>query len=179
MRCKGTHFTRQKQRWLCLICVFNNFQIYIATAICLSLIFLHKISFGQAVSSLVKLRFPALLLLSPCIIFAAYNLSVMKRFFKDNLGILLVCTGVLTIFILYVLGRTGSNVVNILASVLILTGIVLYVRRMKKSGGYQSCVRRAVDYEYGGGRMPVCSGVPVEMCVRWNRRAVHPSVCHR
>ena len=77
-----------------------------------------------------------MLLLSPCIIFAAYNLSVMNRFFKDNLGILLVCTGVLTIFILYVLGRTGSNVVNILASVLILTGIVLYVRRMKKSGGY-------------------------------------------
>ena len=77
-----------------------------------------------------------MLLLSPCIIFAAYNVSVMKRFFKDNLGILLVCTGVLTIFILYVLGRTGSNVVNILASVLILTGIVLYVRRMKKSGEY-------------------------------------------
>lgn len=69
-------------------------------------------------------------------IFAAYNLSAMKRFFKDNLGILLVCAGVLTIFILYVLGRTGSNVVNILASVLILTGIVLYVHRMKKSGGY-------------------------------------------
>ena len=30
---------------------------------------LYKISFGSAVSSPVKLRFPALLLLSPCIIF--------------------------------------------------------------------------------------------------------------
>jgi hypothetical protein len=39
-------------------------------------IILQKISFGSAISSLVKLRFPALLLRSPCIIFAEDKLRL-------------------------------------------------------------------------------------------------------
>ncbi len=38
---------------------------------------LYKISFDSAMSSLVKLRFPVLLLHSPCIIFAADKIKVL------------------------------------------------------------------------------------------------------
>ena len=38
---------------------------------------LYKTSFGSAVPSLVKLRFPVLLLHSPCIIFAADKIKVL------------------------------------------------------------------------------------------------------
>ena len=40
---------------------------------------LYKISFGSAVSSPVKLRFPALLLLSPCIIFVKDKLHSVNE----------------------------------------------------------------------------------------------------
>lgn len=60
----------------------------------------------------------------------------MKRFFKNYLWILLVCIGVMIIFVLYLLGWTNSNIVNILASLMILTGIVLYVYKMKKNSIY-------------------------------------------
>ena len=45
----------------------NKFIVYFCIRYC---VLLHKISFGLAVSSTVKLRFPALLLHSPCVIFA-------------------------------------------------------------------------------------------------------------
>lgn len=69
-------------------------------------------------------------------IFAPENIDVMKSFLTQYLGILLVCLGVLVIFVLYVCGETNSNLVNSLASLMILAGIILYVYRMKKNSKY-------------------------------------------